>query len=112
MWILPTPQARTGGRSTGTRCVEPVTLKVSKAAVAHKNDDSMWWLTRHLLPTVSWERKQRCEGGSFSQQSRKKHSNVNGEPWALTRALVPHKYQHPSSGEKVPVPGKPPPGLK
>jgi hypothetical protein len=117
MWILPTQQARTGPGGRSTRWFEPVqrTQKGSIAAVTQDNDDSMWWLTRRLLPTISLERRQRCKTGSLSPQPRKKQSNkehMNEEQWALTRALIPRKYQHPSSGWKAPVPGKPPPGLK
>lgn len=100
MWILPTA-TQSGG---ATHWVEPVTAKGSIAAAQQnvQNDDSTWWLTHHLLSTISPEQKQRSASRK-KNQPKKRHTY--GEQWALTRALIPRKYQK-SPGGKPPVPGK------
>lgn len=121
MWIpmVPSSTRRVGMLTSRFKSPE-IASAVSasnKNRHGHKNnddDDSTWWLTHRLLsgshqtPTAPYQSPTRSTRKWDSHSSDKKQDSNRQTEWALTRALIPRRFQHPTSGDNTPVPGKPP----
>jgi len=121
MWIPMLPHA-IGSKGVLAKTLEPkiTTASVPASKNAKEEDDSTWWLTHCLLShapplPVRPPSSQRSTATSRKMQSphksnrhsAKKREEFDQREWAITRALVPRKFQRPS-GENTPVPGRPP----
>lgn len=89
---------------------QPPTSTDKQGADNDNDDDSTWWLTHRLLsrtnaPTIQPCKKQKPS--TLDKKSKNQKLGGNDAEWAITRALVPRRFQRPN-GEDTPVPGKPP----
>ena len=89
-------------------------LSVPVSEGTKDDDDSTWWLTHCLLsraraptqPPKSVPRSTRSY--KHSSTNKEKECDTDQTEWAITRALVPRRFQRPASEHRPPVPGLPP----
>lgn len=97
----------------------PMRISAPSSQATKNDDDSTWWLTHCLLsrthaPTPQPPRSRSTGTLSYkrgsTRTSREKEEEKDQSEWAITRLLVPRRFQRPASGEQHPplVPGRPP----
>jgi hypothetical protein len=121
MWIpmVPSSTRRVGMLTSRVKSSEIASAVSVRVPASNKNrhgyennddDGSTWWLTHRLFLSGSHQSPTTHQSPTrkWNSHTSNKKQDSNQTEWALTRALIPRRFQHPTSGDNTPVPGKPP----